>query len=32
VRQALPVRLLPTLLGSACLVLFLVLRGTVGQL
>jgi len=32
VRQALPVRLLPTLLGSAGLVLFLVLRGTVGQL
>jgi energy-coupling factor transport system permease protein len=32
VRQELPVRLLPTLLGSAGLLLFLVLRGTVGQL
>ena len=32
VRQALPVRLLPTILGSAGLLLFLVLRGTVGQL
>jgi energy-coupling factor transport system permease protein len=32
VRQALPLRLLPTLLGSAGLLLFLVLRGTVGQL
>jgi energy-coupling factor transport system permease protein len=32
VRQELPVRLLPTLLGCAGLLLFLVLRGTVGQL
>jgi energy-coupling factor transport system permease protein len=32
VRQELPLRLLPTLLGSAGLLLFLVLRGTVGQL
>ncbi len=32
VRQELPVRLLPTLLGSAGLLLFLLLRGTVGQL
>ena len=32
VRQELPLRLLPTLIGSAGLLLFLVLRGTVGQL
>jgi energy-coupling factor transport system permease protein len=32
VRQELPLRLLPTLLGSGGLLLFLVLRGTVGQL
>jgi energy-coupling factor transport system permease protein len=31
VRQSLPVRLLPSLLGSGGLVLLLVLRGTVGQ-